>query len=102
MRGYTCVCVCVSIDLPSHPTTRKETSPAHCIVGVGALKDLVNEMNHADPVQGFTKHRKISNSFRDNVLYDIFKQALAMLRRVASKELAIPDPSQVEDGRGGE
>eukprot|EP00048_Salpingoeca_helianthica_P001319 m.48425 g.48425 ORF g.48425 m.48425 type:complete len:1073 (+) comp11378_c0_seq3:31-3249(+) len=58
-----------------------ETSAEHCNASVLVLTELVSEMNQPDTVRGLSKHRKISSSFRDEMLFDIFQRALEYIRK---------------------
>ncbi|EDQ87045.1 uncharacterized protein MONBRDRAFT_27806 [Monosiga brevicollis MX1] len=64
-------------------------------IGVMILNANVCEMSQSDSVRGMTKHRKISASFRDEVLFPIFQQSLNMIDAVTAKKVNVADPGRL-------
>ena len=58
----------------------RPASPAHYLLGLKILRDLVQEMNAPAPGRTLTQHRKAAVSFRDLALLSVFKAALAALQ----------------------
>lgn len=57
-------------------------SVEHCVIGVQILYHLVGEMNLAESIRSLAKHRKVTNSFRDESLYDVFTLSCTLLRQI--------------------
>ena len=61
-----------------------QSSTEQCIIGIRLLSELVVEINHMDEIEmnrSITKHRKISSSFRDTQLLDIFTLSCNLLKQ---------------------
>nr|XP_047127698.1 exportin-7 [Hydra vulgaris] len=67
----------------------------HCIIGVKLLTELVASMNQSEENLSLTKNRKISASFRDTALFEIFTSSLDMIKQVLNKKIDFQDQSQV-------
>lgn len=52
----------------------------HCILAIQLLSTLVDEMNHYEPNRRLNEHRKVTNSFRDSSLLEIFTLSRDFLR----------------------
>jgi hypothetical protein len=64
-------------------------------VCVQLLVYIVAEMNQSQGLASITSHRRISASFRDGQLFDIFQMCLAMLRTVHENVKCLADPNNV-------
>jgi hypothetical protein len=64
-------------------------------VCVQLLVYIVAEMNQSQGLASITRHRRISASFRDGQLFDIFQMCLAMLRTVHENAKCLADPNNV-------
>ena len=53
-------------------------SQGHMLIGLKAIHDLIIEMTYVHKVKNLTINRRISLNFRDNALFQIFKQVLAL------------------------
>ncbi len=61
-----------------------QTSTEQCIIGIRLLSELVVEVNQMDEIEmnrSITKHRKISSSFRDTQLLEIFTLSCNLLNQ---------------------
>ena len=65
----------------------------HCILGIEILNSLVDEMNHYEPSRRLNEHRKITNSFRDSCLMDVFTLSRDLLRDALDNGI---DPSDLQ------
>ncbi|XP_028165254.1 exportin-7-B isoform X13 [Ostrinia furnacalis] len=70
-----------------------------CTIGVQLLSQLVVEMNQMtereDANRGLCKHRKISSSFRDTQLFEMFRLACSLLSAARAKALDLNDERQI-------
>lgn len=60
-----------------------QNSTELCVIGIRLLSELVVEINHMDEVEmnrSLTRHRKISSSFRDTQLLEIFTLSCNLLK----------------------
>ena len=63
---------------------QSQTSTEQCIIGIRLLSELVVEVNQMDEIEmnrSITKHRKISSSFRDTQLLEIFTLSCNLLNQ---------------------
>lgn len=52
-------------------------SPEHRLIGLYAINEMVLEMTYVNKGKNVTINRRVSLNFRDNSLFQIFKQTLA-------------------------
>jgi len=70
-----------------------QNTPAHCVIGLSILEQLLLEMNR--PVKGMTltTHRKCAVSFRDHSMLHIFNCTLNVLKAIHGGQMnALPPP----------
>ena len=60
----------------------------HCLIGLRILNDLVTEMNYKSKNRTATQQRKVSVSFRDIALLDVFEVALSMINQLATRAIS--------------
>jgi exportin-7 len=60
----------------------------HCLIGLRILNDLVTEMNYKSKNRTATQQRKVSVSFRDVALLDVFEVALSMINQLATRAIS--------------
>ena len=53
-----------------------QNNPAHKLIGLQALDQIVVEMTYMTKMKNLTLNRRISLSFRDAALFDIYKNNL--------------------------
>lgn len=63
----------------------------HCIIGVKLLTELVATMNQSEENLSLSKNRKISASFRDSALFEIFTSGLNMIKQMSNDKLTFQD-----------
>ncbi|EGD78507.1 hypothetical protein PTSG_09205 [Salpingoeca rosetta] len=63
--------------------------------GLQLLHFQVAEMNRPDNIQGLAKHRKVSSSFREEDLLNVFQLALTVLDKVVCKTADTADPAML-------
>lgn len=69
----------------------------HCMIGVQLLSQLTCEMNQISEVdanRSLTKHRKISSSFRDTQLFELFQLSCSLLDTARAEPLDLADERQ--------
>ena len=59
----------------------------HCIIGVKLLTELVSTMNQSEENLSLSKNRKISASYRDVSLFDIFTSGLNMIKQMVREKI---------------
>ncbi|CAF0733817.1 unnamed protein product, partial [Brachionus calyciflorus] len=79
-----------------------QNTPELCVIGIQLLSELVNEINHLDESEvnrSLTKHRKISSSFRDTQLLEIFSLSCSLLKDANRNITSIfnEDPSKQQE-----
>ena len=67
-----------------------------CVLGIEILTSLVEEMNHYEPSRRLNEHRKITNSFRDTCLMEIFTLSRDFLREAVEGGLNPSDDQQCQ------
>ena len=60
----------------------------HCLIGLRILNELVTEMNYKNKNRSLTQQRKVSVSFRDVALLEVFEVALSMLNSLATRAIS--------------
>lgn len=58
-------------------------SPAHVILGLQLLEQIVTSMNSSGNMRSLTQHRKVAGNFRDNSLFEIMQVALHTIRKLS-------------------
>ena len=71
-----------------------QATPAHVILGLQILQQLVTEMNSSSNTRSLATHRKVAGSFRDGCLYQIFKIALETLQRLHAGAMPASSPAE--------
>jgi len=66
----------------------------HCIIGVKLLTELVSNMNQSEETLSLSKNRKISASFRDMSLFEIFTSALNMIQQITNEKIDFQNQQQ--------
>eukprot|EP00795_Rhopilema_esculentum_P012102 gene12102-2703_t len=67
----------------------------HCIIGIKILAEIVSLINQTESTLSISKYRKISASFRDAALYDIFTMCLTMLKQISNKRIDFQNQQQI-------
>ena len=60
----------------------------HCLIGLRILNELVTEMNYKNKNRSLTQQRKVSVSFRDVALLEVFEVSLSMLNSLATRAIS--------------
>ena len=68
-------------------TQLQTVSERHLLIALTAIHDLIIEMSYVHKVKNLTVNRRISLSFRDSVLYQIFKQSLVYVQQFTDQIL---------------
>jgi len=63
----------------------EKNSPAHYIMGLRILNNLVVEMNTPTPGRTLTQHRKVAVNFRDTALIKVWQLSLSAISDMAAK-----------------
>lgn len=66
----------------------------HCVIGIKLLTELVTTMNQSENNLSIAKNRKISSSFRDLSLYEIFTSVLTMIKQMTSEKIDFQNQQQ--------
>mmetsp|Transcript_7505 Transcript_7505/g.12746 ORF Transcript_7505/g.12746 Transcript_7505/m.12746 type:complete len:1077 (-) Transcript_7505:234-3464(-) len=66
----------------------------HLILGLELLQQLVGEMNTSANARSLTQQRKVSASFRDTCLFQIFQIALRTLQQLSTHAIPASDDEQ--------
>lgn len=60
----------------------------HCVIGLKILNELVTEMNYKSKNRTATQQRKVSVSFRDASLLEVFEVSLSMVNQLATRAIS--------------
>ena len=69
-------------------TQLQTLSERHLYISLTAIHDLIIEMSYVHKVKNLTVNRRISLSFRDSALFQIFTQSLAHVTQFTDQILA--------------
>ena len=68
-------------------TNLQSLSERHLYISLAAIHDLIIEMSYVHKVKNLTVNRRISLSFRDSALFQIFKQSLVYVQQFTDQIL---------------